>query len=95
MKIVIVTLVLVLTFVFAVMASADTPLSSGLNLVAGTGELPSQYIASHQCATAIWGWNSQLQEWTHYYVGVPNYVNEYRPVGQMLEQNGYVVLCQP
>lgn len=93
-KLVIATMVLGLVF-FSDNVLADTPLAPGLNLVSGTGQLPPQYVASHPCAMAVWGWNSQLQEWTHYYPGVPDYVNEFHPTGLMLPQNGYVVLCKP
>lgn len=76
-------------------ASAEGPaLAPGWNLIAGAGETPEEFVADNTCVSIIYVWENDTQRWSHYFTGVPEYVNDYRAIQMMDLGRGYWVYCK-
>lgn len=98
MKLIIIAIVAAVAIAMAVSigtARAEGPaLVPGWNLIAGAGETPAAFAAEHACVSIIYVWENDSQRWSHYFVGVPQYVNAYRGIQTMDLGRGYWVYCR-
>jgi len=68
-------------------------ISFGWNLIAGTGQTPQEFADEHPECSAIAMYGYQNGQWTHWFTGVPDYVNEFHGIDALDPSRGYWVYC--